>query len=275
VKTALAALILGSIGNVVWADSIIGVPVGYTPGAAPLVRIDPITSTYTVLHTTGRSYHALAQDSQGDVYGGYFNVTAENGRVARFDLTSGAQLEIFNAVTPGAGDIRGLAFDAADQLFAVVNRNDQFGSPTINDDLYRIDLATQTTQLIGSLGRLGVQGFDIAPNGTFYAWDGFAGLLTVDPVTGATTDVNPSNGGTASIQSIVFAPDGRLFGAREQLFSIDPETGAYSAIGTGDGIDRRGIEWIVPEPPSCLLFAIAWLSSVASNRRRVGKPLIL
>lgn len=239
------------------AGYLVGVPVGYTPGTAPLVHIDPVSGAYTTTATIGNSYHALAQDSHGDLYAGYFVTTDSNGRVARINPVTGAPLAVFNAVTPGGGGIRGLAFDQADRLFAVVNRDDSSGSPTLPDDLYEINLAAQTTSLIGSMGRLGVQGFDAAPSGDLFAWDVSAGLLRVDPATGATVDVNPAIGGTASIQSIVFAPDGRLFGARDALFSINPSTGAFTQIGPGGGPDLRGIEWVVPEPSSTFLATIA------------------
>jgi hypothetical protein len=249
------------------AGYLVGVPVGYTPGTAPLVHIDPASGAYTTVATVGNSYHALAQDSHGDFYGGYFATTASNGRVARINPATGAPAAVFNAVTPGAGDIRGLAFDQTDQLFAVVNRDDNSGSPTLPDDLYQINLVAQTTSLVGSLGFLGVQGFDAAPNGDLFAWDGTAGLLRVNPATGAAVDVNPAIGGTASIQSIVFAPDGRLFGARHALFAIDPLTGAFTQIGPGGGPDVRGIEWVVPEPSSALLAAIA-MDVLRTARRR-------
>jgi hypothetical protein len=249
------------------AGYLVGVPVGYTPGTAPLVHIDPVSGAYTTTATVGNSYHALAQDSHGDLYAGYFATTASNGRVARINPATGAPLAVFNAVTPDAGGIRGIAFDQADRLFAVVNRDDSSGSPTLPDDLYEINLAAQTTSLIGSLGYQGVQGFDAAPSGDLFAWDATAGLLRVNPATGAAVDVNPAIGGTASIQSIVFAPDGRLFGARNALFSINPNTGAFAQIGPGGGPDLRGIEWIVPEPSSAILAAIA-IGVVRMARRR-------
>jgi hypothetical protein len=245
---------------------IIGVSTGFTPGTAPVVKIDPVSGAYTVLNSAGNSYHALAQDSHGNLYAGSFSVTAENGRVSRIDPYTGVPLQTFNAVTPGAGDIRGLAFDPTNRLFAAVNRNDAHGSPTLPDDLYEIDLTHETTSLIGSLGFLGVQGLDFSPSGSLYAWDVDFGLLTVDPSTGTATDVNPSIGGTAAIQSLVFAPDGRLFGARQQLFSINPLTGAFSPIGPGGGPDIRGIEWLVPEPSTFCLFIMTIIAAIGARR---------
>jgi hypothetical protein len=249
VATTLVQLMgLYSTTQAAGRDFIIGIPFGYTPGAAPLVAIEPVTGVYSTRNTSGNSYNALAQDSNRDLYAGSFSGTAENGRVSRIDPSTGAPLEIFNAVTPGAGDIRGLSFDHTNRLFAAVNRNDAQGSPTLPDDLYVIDLKSESTTRIGSLGFLGVEGLDFSPSGLLYAWDVSAGLLLVDPNTAAAVDLNPRIAGTDEIQSIVFAPDGRLFGARQQLFSINPANGAYNSIGVKNGPDIRGIEWIVPEP---------------------------
>src|SRR3954469_17210020 len=247
---------------------IIGVSSGFTPGTAPLVAINPDTGVYSTLSTSGNSYNALAQDSHGNLYASSFNSTAENGLVSRIDPHTGAPLQTFNAATPGAGDIRGLGFDQLDVLFAAVNRNDIHGSPTLPDDLYEIDLANQSTTRIGSMGFNGVQGLDYSPSGLLYAWDVNDGLLLVDAATGAAADVNLTTGGTPPIQSIVFAPDGRLFGAREQLFSINPLSGAFTAIGPGNGPDIRGIEWVVPEP-STLIISISAL--LLFSPRRFGR----
>jgi len=250
------------------AGYLVGVTSGFVPGTAPQVRIDPQTGRYTEVHSQGRAYNSLAQNSVGELFGGWFSGSGDNGRVSRFDPNNGALLQTFNAITPDADSSRGLSFDANDQLFAVINRNDGSGSPTIDDDLYQFDLANETTTLIGSLGFMSVQGLDISPTGAFYVWDVGAGLLTVDPMTGAATDVNPTIGGTGAIQSIVFAPDGRLFGARENLFSIDPTTGSFTQIGSGSDYDIRGIEWVVPEPTTLPLAFFACLSMLTEPMRK-------
>ena len=267
--TATALLLSSMASSAAFAQYIIGVPVGFTPGTSPLVRIDPATGAYATIASSGNSYHALAQNAAGQLYAGWFSTTADNGRVSRISPVTGAPLQTFNAVTPGAGSIRGLSFDTTGRLLAVVNRDDAQGSPTLPDDLYEINLGTQTTTRIGSLGFLSVQALDVAPSGSFFAWDTQAGLLTVNPVTGAAVDVNTSIGGSTEIQSIVFAPDGRLFGAGDTLYSINPISGAFSQIGAGGGPDVRGIEWIVPEPSAMVLIAAA--SSVALTHRRIAR----
>ena len=201
------AVLLSSTGTSTgFAQYIIGVPLGFAPGTAPLVRIDPATGAYATIASNGNSYHTLAQNAAGQIYGSWFSTTEDNGRISQINPDTGAPLQTFNAVTPGAGSIRGLSFDTSGTLFAVVNRNNAQGSPTLPDDLYEINFGAQTTSRIGSLGFLSVQALDVSPGGSFFAWDTQDGLLTVNPATGAAVDVNTSIGGSAEIQSIVFGP---------------------------------------------------------------------
>ncbi|MBE9061876.1 hypothetical protein [cf. Phormidesmis sp. LEGE 11477] len=136
-------------------------------------------------------------------------------------------------------DVRGLAFSPEDRLFAV-----QFSSePPDGDELFKLDPKTGERTLVGvTQGFSGIQGLDFSPEGTLYGWDISEGLVIIDPDTAATTDVNPSVGADAGIQSIVFTEDGSLFGARDALYQIDVETGETTFIGEGDYDDLRGIE---------------------------------
>jgi hypothetical protein len=184
---------------------------------------------------------------------GWFSTTEDNGRVSRINPATGAPLQTFNAVTPGAGSIRGLSFHTSGNLFAVVNRNNAQGSPTLPDDLYEINLGTQTTSRIGSLGFLSVQPLDVSPSGSFFAWDTQDGQLTVNPATGVAVDVNTSIGGSVEIQPNVFAPDGRLFGAGDTISSITtrrapsprsaPAADAMCAASNGSSQSRRLSSW--------------------------------
>jgi hypothetical protein len=57
---------------------IIGVPLGYTPGTAPFVAINPVTGAYSTLNVSGTSYNALAQDGNRALYASSFSSTEEN-----------------------------------------------------------------------------------------------------------------------------------------------------------------------------------------------------
>jgi hypothetical protein len=274
-RAAVLAVIVCTPALAAEADYVVGITLGFTPGTAPMVRIDPATGAYSTLSTTANSYNALAQDAAGDLYAGWFSSSASNGRVSRISPFTGAPLQTFNAITPGAGSIRGLGFDQTNRLLAIVNRDDLSGSPTLPDDLYEINLAHQTTTRIGSLGFLSVQGFDVSPNGSHFAWDIDAGLLLVDPLSGAAVDVNPGIGGTVAIQSIMFAPDGRLFGAGRELYSIQPVTGAFQQVGAGGGPDVRGIEWIVPEPSGAILLLGFGAATILIRRALLRRDSVL
>ena len=249
--------------------SLVGVTSGFVPGSAPFVSIDPDTGVYTTLSTAARSHNALAADSSGDLYASWFSGSGDQGRVSRIDPNTGVIIETFNAVTPGAGDIRGLAFDGADTLYAVVNRNDQFGAPTLPDDLYTIDLDSETTTLVGSLGFMSVQGLDFSPSGDLVAWDIGDGLLEVDPLTGAAVDAGPTDG-SPLIQSIAFAPDGALYGAGPRLFELNPADGSVISAGPSGGPDVRGIEWVVPEPSTSVGAAVLTALACLCRRRFIG-----
>lgn len=249
-------------------DYLVGVVSGFAPGTAPTIRIDLSTGEYSILNEQGRAYNSLAQNSSGELFAGWFNGSGENGRVSKLDLETGAILQTFDAATPGADSSRGLSFSHSDVLYAAVNRNDSSGSPTLDDDLYVFDLANEATALIGSLGFSRVQGLDFSPDGTLYAWDVEEGLLIVNPMTGLAADVSPAQPGTAEIQSLAFTPDGRLFGARGNLYTIDPNTGAFSQLGTGSGIDLRGIEYVmVPEPTCLILVSVTLITPTWFSRK--------
>lgn len=256
-KKIILIVVIATATRHAYADWIIGVPFGYPAGTAPFVKIDPSSGSYSVLSNVGNSLQALAQNSQSEIFA--------SGRITKIDPATGTPLQQYSSINPA--DIRALAFDGNDRLFAVLNRDDAQGSPTINDDLLEIDLTNQTTQVIGSLGFLGVQALDFAPNGELFAWDVDFGLLTVNPLNGAATDVNPSIGGSGGIQSIVFSPDGRLFGARQALYSINQVTGAFSQLGPASTFDIRGIEWVVPEPASSFLLTMTAFVFLWRHRR--------
>lgn len=187
-----------------------------------------------------------------------------------------------------AGTVRALAFSSGDVLYAIGNGGGAFGTG-IADDLYRIDLATGNATLLGSTGFSGIQGLAFAPDGTLYGWDvnslfTGAGLVLIDPLTGQATDINAAIGESdADIQGLAAAPDGTLYGARHTLYTINPLTGAVSAVGSDDLPDVRGIEVIpakggdqalttIPEPASWLLvgFGLIGLTTFGICRKIKG-----
>jgi hypothetical protein len=119
------------------------------------------------------------------------------------------------------------------------------------DELVTVNLNTGAVTTIGSTGFSGVQA--LAANGTtLYAWDVSAGLLTVDSGSGLATDVNTQAPGNPNIQALDFGAGG-LYGARNELYTIDTGTGVITLVGSGGYTDIRGIATgVVPEPMTLL-----------------------
>ena len=82
--------------------------------------------------------------------------------------------------------------------------------------------------------------FDDA-TGTLYGWDQYSGLLTINPASGAGSDVNPSLAGP-TMMSLVVLPNGAMVGGQQALYSIDKVTGEATQIGASTLNNVRGIE---------------------------------
>ncbi|MDQ2985141.1 MAG: hypothetical protein M3R13_00285 [Armatimonadota bacterium] len=155
------------------------------------------------------------------------------------------------------GDTRGLAWDGS-TMWGVQNGN---------DDLVTIDLGTGAVTPIGSIGFTGVQAIAVDAGGNLFGWDINTGLLTINSATGQGTDVSTA-GGTGDIQGMDFATDGTLYGAREQLYTINTGTGAFTAVGGGGYTDIRGIATNVVPEPATLVCVAGMLLALAHSRRR-------
>lgn len=172
--------------------------------------------------------------------------------------------------------IDSMAFSPNNELFAYSRASG--GTVQGNRGLFKIDVLTGQTTFIGSTGGpFFIQGLTFDSNGTLYGWSGdggsVGGLYTIDPNTGIATDVNSSvaeNG--VDIQTLSFGPDGKLYGGRLNLYTIDTTTGIPTLIG-GDFIgDVRGIAFTepVPEPITILGSGIA-LTFGTLLKRKLGK----
>jgi hypothetical protein len=166
--------------------------------------------------------------------------------------------------------VPGLAFSPGGTLFAIGN-NDATG-----DDLYTIDVDTGVRTLVGSTRLFGIAALEFSPQGILYGFDGGrgsgtgVGLVTIDPLTGVATDVDPAVDGSAwDVLTIAFAPDGTLYAARTSLFTVDITTGALTLVASGGGWNIGGMVWI-PEPctPTALLSLAAAALLVHLCRRR-------
>ncbi len=188
-------------------------------------------------------------------------------------------------------DVRAASFDLGGTLY-MVNNNGNSASQ-LDDFLYSLaqaDFASGAATLVGQI-RLadqtpldGVQGMAASPLGAFFGWDVFLGLVSIDPTSGISIDIDPNDnlvlsdppeerknpGGIApgSIQSLAFE-GGALFGARNDLFEIDTSSGQASLVGSiGGSGDIRGLS-VVPEPSTWALLSLGLLSLLVVARRRL------
>ena len=181
-------------------------------------------------------------------------------------------------------DVRAVSFNLSGTLYMV--NNDGNSADQLDDFLYSLamsDFASGNATLVGQItladqtALKGVQGMAASPLGTFFAWDVFLGLVTIDPASGIATDIDESDnvddgqdpGGitVAKIQSLAFVGE-TLFGARNELYEIDLSSGQASLVGPigGDG-DIRGLA-IVPEPSTWALLSLGLLALLVVARRR-------
>lgn len=128
--------------------------------------------------------------------------------------------------------------------------------------LYRIDLASGTTTLIGETGFNDVEGLALAPNGTLYGIvDSTKTLITIDKQSGHGTAVGNAPGNTgltgqgvgqfdALDFGLAFSCDGRLWASSDtarKLWQINQGTGQATLVGslgvqiTGLGANADGL----------------------------------
>jgi DNA-binding beta-propeller fold protein YncE len=136
------------------------------------------------------------------------------------------------------------------------------------EHLYAINTTTGVATDIGStVATASDIAFDPI-NGKLYAWVFNIGLSTINTATGAVTDVGVGDG-LADIQAIAFDSAGNLYGARNALFSINPNDGTYTTIATMAGSDIRGLAFAdTPEPGTFGIAALGCLAIAIARRRR-------
>ncbi|MCB9878179.1 MAG: hypothetical protein H6835_11325 [Planctomycetes bacterium] len=203
-----------------------------TVAAAPAQDMIGLTlsgSLYAVDSFTGQSellgaglfgHQSLARDDAGDLW----TVSRTLLGIPQYFLTRISPDSLAIEVVAPAVDTRALAYEGNGKLLAI-----EF-VPGSNF-LTRIDLATGVRTFVGSTGQ-DIQGLTMH-QGTLYAWSIGAGLGTIDPLTGAFTDVGPG-GGSDEVQWLAERSDGALIGGGYDFFTIDVQTGFRTLYASGD-----------------------------------------
>ena len=212
---------------------------------SPVFAIDATTGAGGLVGLSGfNRINSLARNSSGALFSaGSRPPLLGTPLLVTIDPNTGVGTEISTLDLGAPANVFALAFSPNDVLFAISNMTPGVTSP---QDLFTIDVATGVGTRVGATRRRFLSGLAFSPSGELYAWDIVFGLALIDTLSGAVTDVSLGAGGTSDIQTIAFALDGRLFGARDALFAIDPSTGEFSLIGSGGYSDVRGIEFIGP-----------------------------
>jgi len=213
--------------------------------ANSVYRIDETTGSVLLLNANpGQSagLQAMARNSAGVLYASGIQPFQHIWTV---DPVTGAITQ--GAFAPGTSQTRGLAFNSADVLYGIE------GNPSnaLPYTLVTIDVVTGVVTTVG-LVNANVQGLEFSAGGTLYGWDiGGAGLITINPATGAVTDVDPSIGGGPEVQTLAFSPGGVLYGAGPaNLYTIDTTTGALTLIAAfNPATGIFGMEFVAGAPP--------------------------
>ncbi len=116
----------------------------------------------------------------------------------------------------------------------------------VDDQLYRIDLATGTATAIGAAGFSDIESLALHPHtGVLYGVDDFTNqLVTINPITGAATAIGPLNVALSDM-GLAFDGAGSLFmsvDAPQNAFRLNPVTGAATLLGA-QGQQVTGLTW--------------------------------
>lgn len=164
---------------------------------------------------------------------------ANDSVLYEIDLSTGSATQLYGT---GIKHITGIAFHpTTGVLYAHQNDNN-----TLQGNLYQIDTANRTSQLIGSTGK-NVTDLTFTPDGTLYGWTGginsagpSAGLLNdlvkINLVTGALSYVGDSGLNTTTRAGLASDTSGNLFLKVGAESSPATENGTIHSINVATGL---------------------------------------
>jgi len=210
------------------------------PGSiSDLYSIDVVTDAETLIGSIGfgRCSDIASDPITGIKYSGCERPGDGTPVLVSIVLTTGAGTEIGPMGTSGVS--AGLAFRADGTLFLFDADNDP------EHTLFTVDLTTGTTTLVGDTGLDGDGGNGIAfaPDGTLHHMANNSGFNSIDPATGAVTNVAANNLVPAGrISGMSFDASGVLYaivksggggsGSAPVLMTVDPTTGTTISVIT-------------------------------------------
>lgn len=168
-----------------------------------------------------------------------FAVSFESGAPSQlWDVTEAGDLLIGSIVELGEGlQLTDVAWFDESTLMAVGF-----------EETYLIDPESAEVEYLGQNGIGGVNALVAGPDGYLYAATTSGDFLTIDPDTGAGTKVGSYGNGFTSSGDLAFGPDGVLYAtvegpSGEALVTVDPQTGAATALPVAMPEDAYGLGW--------------------------------
>lgn len=179
-------------------------------------RTDPADAGAVVLGTTGfPNMSAVCKDSAGTVWG-HSNFQR---KLLTLDPHTGLGVDIVDTFRT----VRGMDF-AGGTLYAIAD-----GGFNNDDRLYTINTTNGSSTLIGTTSHERIEAFCFV-GAQAYAWDQDSGLLTIDITNGNSVNVSGVNDGGYDIQALAVSPNGVLYGAWEELYTINTATGVHTLV---------------------------------------------
>ncbi len=166
-----------------------------TPNPVAVVTAGTPMAGKTITQAAAGSYHSLALDSTGAVYGWGRGSVGERGDgttsgsgVPVAVVTAGTPMEGKKIVAIAAGDRHSLALDASGRVYAWgLNANGQLGDDSTSNRLLPVAVATAGTPMAGktivAIAAGGYHSLALADDGTIYAWGSNADVQLGDNTT--------------------------------------------------------------------------------------------
>tara|TARA_R110002126_G_scaffold6119_18_gene32331 strand:- start:22022 stop:23149 length:1128 start_codon:yes stop_codon:yes gene_type:complete len=201
-------------------------------------EVDLSTSATTFIGSTGMAAgNQIATDGDGTIY-----AILDDDQLVTIDPTTAATTWI---ATLAVDEVRALAIDpTSGLLYAAIDASVVAGA---FDEIWTIDLAGPTVNVLGSTGLAGLQALDFAPNGTLYGWDlgpfppNGDGLVVINLNTGAALPINPANNNGWVHQWLVVVDETTAYVGASSYEQVHLTTGNTTPVGTF-GVALQGLD---------------------------------
>ncbi len=187
-------------------------------------QLDSYTASATPIGTS------LCCSNGLDIAGGVVWSTHRSGNPWIYHMT---------AVDPGTGTAA-IVFSNVPDVRAMASDGSVIWCVQDGGDVLSIfDPGAGSFTTIGPLNYSAVQAL-AWHQGSLYAADNVHGLLLVDPLTGAATDLDPVGIPNGTWQFLASRADGKLIAGNNLIWEVDPADGSATLIGNAGSIDLRG-----------------------------------